>query len=363
MRARIGAPLAAAYSPLALIVVVGVLTLVIGAWDDSLDTPLLLGLVNIIIVIGLYAFIGTSGVLSVSHAGLVGVGAYVAGLLTIPATMKPTILPALPGFIADNTLGGFEATLIAVVVAAALGAVFSVFLMRMHGLAASVATLALLIIVETVLVNWKTISGTSGATSGVPVTLTPFSAFLGVAAVIVIVYAYQRSRWGLQLLATREDPIAARASGIRLERQRRIAYIISCGIAGLGGALYAQMIGVLNPGDYYLGLTFLIVSMLVVGGINSLSGAVYGTILISALTEAFRRIELDGHLGAVDLFKLRPGTGACIISALVLLILILRPAGLTGGREHRIPRPLAKLLQGEDAPPPVVEPEDVPVGS
>ena len=101
---------------------------------------------------------------------------------------------------------------------------------------------------------------------------------------------------------------------------------------GLGGVLQAHFLGSIAVKSFWLSLTFLSLAMLIVGGQRSLTGAVVGACLISAMTEALRLLEGGVSLGAAR-FSLPPGSQELSIALLMLLVLILRPAGLTGGRE------------------------------
>ena len=74
-------------------------------------------------------------------------------------------------------------------------------------------------------------------------------------------------------------------------RERLVAFVLSAAIIGLAGALYAHFLGVVNPDAFYMNLTFITLSMLVVGGMNSLSGAVVGVVALSSIIEALRWLE------------------------------------------------------------------------
>jgi len=142
---------------------------------------------------------------------------------------------------------------------------------------------------------------------------------------------YQSSRFGRQLRATREDPAAARASGISIYRQRLLAFPVSGALAGLAGGLYVHELGIITPDLFYLDLTFVTLAMLVFGGMGSLWGAVLGALSISALNSFLGDAENTVHVG----FRLTlpNGTRLVTIGAVMALVLILRPSGLTGGRE------------------------------
>ena len=156
-------------------------------------------------------------------------------------------------------------------------------------------------------------------------------AALGALSSIVVAFAYARSRFGRLLRATREDAAAARAVGASVYRQRLIAFALSGALAGLAGGLYVHLLP-LNTESVYLDLTFITLAMLVIGGATSLWGAVVGALAVSALDSSLAVAEngtsfLGWHI------DLPAGTRVIVVGALMALVLILRPSGLTGGRE------------------------------
>lgn len=285
-----------------------------------------------VITVGTYIFVGNSGVLSFGHVVFVAVGAYATALLTIPPNLKEALLPALPGWLSTLNLGLPEALLISGLVALLVGVVVSILMLRLDGMAAGIASLALLVSVNVVLSNWDAVTRGSQGMVGIPTDLSIGSAVPWLIGAIVIALAYQLSRPGFRLRASREDPIAAAALGVRIRRERSIALAISAFVCGVGGGMYAHFLGALNPGDVYIGLTVLTLLMLIVGGVRSLSGAVIGTLFISVLAELLRRVESGGDLGLVELDP-HPGIQQVILALTLLLVLLLRPGGITGGRE------------------------------
>src|SRR5262249_55772461 len=115
---------------------------------------------------------------------------------------------------------------------------------------------------------------------------------------------------------------------------------VSAIVVGIGGALYAQLLGSFTPDAFYIALTFLILAMIVVGGFKSLTGVVLGTIFLSAVAEVLRRIEDKVN---------RPGLQQVGFGVILLGVLILLPSGLSRGREIRIPRRWRPQPGGQDA--------------
>ena len=149
-------------------------------------------------------------------------------------------------------------------------------------------------------------------------------------------FLYQRSRYGRMLRATREDAAAARAVGVSVYGQRLVAFTLSGALAGLAGGLYVHLLPV-NAEVLYLDLTFITLAMLVIGGATSLWGAVVGAVVVSAVDSFLAEAENGVHLpgGTLDLPS---GTRIVVVGTLMALVLIVRPAGLTAGREVPLPR-------------------------
>ena len=293
-------------------------------------------LVKVAIVVALYAFIGNSGVLSFGHISFVALGAWTAGVLTVPASEKPAIMPNLFHFLATTNVGNVGSLLFAAVAGAVFALVVGLPLMRLSGLSAGIATFAVLEITHNVLSYYEKIGPGVNAFSSVPETTGVWQAAIGALIATVVAFAYQRSRMGRQLRAAREDPAAASAAGISIYRQRLVAFVLSGALAGFAGGLYIHLLPLTNN-TVYLDLTFLTLAMLVVGGVTSLLGAVVGALAVSAL-DSFLSAAENGVTIAGGHLDLPAGTGLVVVGALMALVLIVRPSGLTGGRELRIPR-------------------------
>jgi branched-chain amino acid transport system permease protein len=317
---------------------VALLALTSGLWVSSADqTKFLTAIVNVAIVAALYVFVGNSGVISFGQVSFVAVGAFAAGVMTIPADVKPGVLSTLFPLLRDHSVSNVWS----LVLAAALGGVYAfvvgIPLMRLSGIAAGIATLAVLGITYNLLTYWNSIGPGATTLSLIPETTNYWQATVGATAVIVIAYVYQRSRFGRQLRAAREDPPAARAAGIDIHRQRLWAFTLSGALSGFAGGLYVHLLGSISTNQVYLDLTFLTLAMLVIGGITSLFGAVVGAIVISLVTIVLGNSEQKIHVFS---WGIRSPTGTSLVgvAVIMLLILLLRPSGITGGREFSVSR-------------------------
>jgi len=294
-------------------------------------------LIKLVMVAGLYIFIGNSGVLSFGHGAFMIVGAYVSAWLTIPPMMKGVILPALPEFLKAAHLHPALGAIVAVSVCALLALLVGIPLMRLSGIAASIATFALFVVVNVIFNNWSSWTKGTASLVGLPVYTGPYIALCAALGSMAVAYIFQRSRIGLMLRATREDAVAARAAGMRVERLRLYALVLSAAVVALGGTLWGHNNGALSTANnVYLNLSFLVIAMLVVGGMRSLSGAVIGTVTLAVIAEVLRRLETGIDIGGLSLSV--PGsTREVALGLCMLLILILRSEGLTMGREFSWP--------------------------
>jgi branched-chain amino acid transport system permease protein len=310
-------------------------------------------LVYVAIVVSLYVFVGNSGVLSFGHISFVAVGAFAAGLMTVPTLVKPGVLPELFPFLQHHSIGNVESLLLATAIGAVYALLAGIPLMRLSGLAAGIATLAVLGLTYNILTYWPRISSGATALSLIPTTTDFLQATVGTIVVVVAAFAYQRSRLGRQLRATRDDPAVAQAVGIDVHRQRLWAFVLSGALCGFSGGLYCHLTGTLTTNQVYLDLTFLTLAMLVIGGVGSLLGAVVGGLAIGFLTIALQNGENTVHLVGRRV-TLPAGSSFVGVALVMLVVLLLRPAGLTGGRELGPPR--AFVRADEQASPPASQP-------
>jgi branched-chain amino acid transport system permease protein len=320
--------------PALLVIAAALLGTVVSLSTQSYFTD---ALVKVAIVVALYVFIGNSGVLSFGHISFVAVGAWTAGVLSVPAAEKPAIMPSLLHVLRDRTVGNLSSLALAALAGGICALIVAVPLMRLSGLAAGIATFGVLEITHNLLRYEEKIGPGLNTFSSVPETTGLRQAALGALVVIVAAFVYGRSRFGRMLRATREDSAAARAVGVSVYRQRLTAFVLSGLLAGLAGGLYVHLLPI-GTESLYLDLTFITLAMLVIGGSTSLWGAVVGALAVSAL-DSYLALAENGTSFLGWHIDLPAGTRVIVVGALMAIVLILRPSGLTGGRELRLRRP------------------------
>jgi branched-chain amino acid transport system permease protein len=289
-------------------------------------------LIMLLVVVGLKIFIGDAGVFSFGHIAFMGIGAYTTAIVTMSPGQRSFQLPDLPGSLATLQLSGIEAALLSGVVAAVVASIVGIPMLRLSGLTASLATVAVLIVFRSLFQNVEMFTrGSSGliidaATPSI-VTLLLWACFA-----ILVALVFRQSRIGLRLAASREDEIAARALGVRVWSERGIAFALSAFVVGVAGSLFAQYFGSINPDSFFITLTFTTIAMLVVGGLTSVSGAVVGTLVISVALELLRTVERGVSIGGWEVPS-RSGLSEVGLALVLLVVLLTRPSGLTSGRE------------------------------
>lgn len=268
--------------------------------------------------LGVVLIVGQAGQISLGQGALLALGAYTQGLLVrhgVPAALS------LPLAIAVAAAGGWLASLPA---------------HRLGGLYFAMSTLAFALIVEEVLVRWRTLTG-GAAGLGVPaLVIGPFTADSAAAQALVSTlalalawWACQRwvdSRLGRAWRAVRADEDAAAACGIDRVRVKRAAFILGGGLSGLAGALYAHWIGFLSPEQFGLLLSFELLMLAFIGGVRHLAGALWGALVIVAIPQS---IAVLRDLLPADLAN-TAGLELLLFGVVLVAVVRWRPQGLAG---------------------------------
>ncbi len=293
----------------------------------GIERMLIVFLINLIAVLGMGIYSGNSGILSFGHLAFMGLAAYLSGILTMPVAMKQMTLSRLPDFLAVAHFDLLTATLISVIFVMAVAFVIGIVIARLEGSAATIATLALLIIVHGVIIGARDITRGSQSFFGVPRETDLFVAVIGALAAIIIARVFRDSVPGVKLRATRDDSLAASAMGVNVRSHRLLSWVISAGVVAIAGVLLGHFLGAFSAKKFFFVDTFLLLAMLIVGGMATVSGALAGTILITAVTETLRRLE-----GGVEVFGFQLpqmfGTTQIGIGLIILLVMYRKSGGL-----------------------------------
>ncbi len=290
---------------------------------------------------------GFTGVFSLGHVGFVAVGAYTSGILSLSVTAKHAYLPDLPHWLASFSLPFLPATVIAGLACAALAVVVGAPLMRLSGYFVAVATLGFLIIVNVVLINAAAYTRGARTFTGVPLETTLPWAVGWLVVTLCVLARIVYSPYGRRYRAVREDTIAARAIGLSILPTRLSAFVVGAFFAGVGGSLYGHYLGSFSPASFYLPYTFALVSMLVIGGMGSITGAVVGVVLVTIASEVLRNLERGLDIGVIHIPPLY-GASQIVLGVIFILIMIFRPSGIMDDRELSLGLFMRRNRTGEE---------------
>ncbi|TLP62626.1 branched-chain amino acid ABC transporter ATP-binding protein/permease [Parasedimentitalea maritima] len=306
--------------------------LVASALGSASERILTVFFISLIAVVGMGVYSGNSGILSFGHLSFMGIGAYASALLTLPVQMKVATLPKLPEWLAGTETGLLTAVAVAIVFTSFVALIIGLALNRLEGSAATIATLGLLIIVHGITIGWRDVTRGSQSFFGVPRDTTLWSAAIFCILALIVARLYRDSVSGLRLRAGRENAIAASAVGVHIRRERLIAWVLSAAIMALSGALMAHFLGAFSPKKFYFTDTFLLLAMLIVGGMTTVTGAVTGALTITIVTEVLRRFEGGFSVAGMEIPAVF-GTTQIGIGLIILFAMFRKPEGLAGLKE------------------------------
>ncbi len=306
-------------SAIIVVAAMAVLSLPFATADRYLVRIFTLVGINLIMVAGLSLLFGYAGQISLGHAAFYGLGAYTSGFLTKAGVPW---LVALAAGVALAALGGFLLALPS---------------LRLKGHYLAMATLGFGEIMLFFFTESESITGGSNGLREIPPAsigplefITPTAKYLLVWAIVGLVLLLAanivRRRPGRALRAIHGSELGAQACGIDIVRVKVQIFVISAGLGGLAGALYAHYVGFVSPSTFTLHYSLVLVTMVALGGMGSLGGAVAGTVLLTLLPYVDAIIPgLPRH--AVEVLQ---EWTADIYGLVLILVMLFMPKGLAG---------------------------------
>lgn len=316
----------------AIVLAVVVAALLATVFGPASERVLTVFFISLIAVVAMGVYSGNSGILSFGHLSFMAIGAYASSLLTIPAQLKIATLPKLPDWLAATELGLMPAILVAMLLTSAVALLIGLAIGKLEGSAAVISTLGLLIIVHGIAIGWRDVTRGSQTFFGIPRETSLWVAAFGVILALVVARLYRDSISGLRLRAGRENAIAANAVGVRIRRERLISFVLSAALMALSGALIAHFLGAISPKKFYFTDTFLLLAMLIVGGMSTITGAITGAVAITLVTEVLRRFEGGFSIAGLEMPAVF-GTTQIGIGLIILFAMFRKPDGLAGLKE------------------------------
>ncbi len=269
-----------------------------------------------ILALSLNLLIGYSGIFSLAHAAIYGIGAYASALVALKLGMG-----FWGGLVVAGAVGAFASALVAIPS------------LRVAGDYYIVASFGLQTVILTVFINWTSLTNGHAGLPGIPrpqifgyVIDNPFK-YVGLALALAgftyaVCHRLTHSAFGRTLRAIREDEIAAQASGKNVVRVKILIATLSSALGALAGSLYAHYITYINPTSFTLEESIFIASLVILGGTERLAGPMVGAFILLAVPEALKFLAIPDAVAA----PMRQ----IIYGALLILFMFVRPEGILG---------------------------------
>lgn len=267
--------------------------------------------INIILATSLNLITGFTGQLTLGHAGFMSIGGYTAAILTLKLHLPFLLVLAAGGLMAS-----------------AVGFLIGLPILKLNGDYLAITTLGFGEIIRVLIVNMDFLGGPRGL-SGIPKETTFTGVYIITILSVLVIYNIIRSSHGRAMISIREDAIAAEAMGINTTKYKTLAFVIGAFFAGIAGGLYAHYFMFLDPKSFDFLKSIEIVTFAVFGGLGSLTGTIFASIILTSLPEALRQFANYRMI---------------IYAASLVILMLLRPQGLMGTKELSL-KPLLKLFK------------------
>jgi branched-chain amino acid transport system permease protein len=268
--------------------------------DPYWEANIILILINIILSVSLNLINGYTGQFSIGHAGFMAVGAYVGAIMTVKLE-----LPFVVSLLAGTVSAGF------------LGFLIGIPTLRLNGDYLAIATLGLGEIIRICILNIEYVGGASGF-MGIPrITNFPWAFWIAI-FIIFFIKNFKNSSAGRACLAIRENEIAAETMGIDTTKYKILAFTIGAGFAGTAGCLFSHYYYIAHPASFTFMRSFDILTMVVLGGLGSMSGAITGAIVLTGISAVLADY---------------PEWRMVIYSVTLIVLMLNRPQGIFGSKE------------------------------
>ena len=298
-----------------LAIVVPILLMNLGMLDAYTVLIITMGGVNAIMAISVNMIVGITGQLTLGQAGFLAIGAYACIFFNLDVGLP---LPL--------------AVICAVFITSIAGFLIGFPVLKLSGDYLAIVTLGFGEIIRVVFINLKSITGgPNGRVFTTVMKMNNTLAFAVVTLLLVFIIAFLqnflRSTYGRAIMACREDEIAANACGINIFRYKMVGFVIAAFIAGIGGCLYAMVVGLVQPANaaFLRSIDYLI--FVVFGGMGSMTGSILAAYALTALQELLRFLP-----------KVLQDSRLIFYAFILIFVMLFRPKGLLGMREFSFVR-------------------------
>ena len=271
--------------------------------------------ITLVSVCGIYILTGLTGMFSLGSAAFMAIGAYVSGLLVLKLGMNM-----------------YLAFLLAIIAAVAVGYVIGFPVVRLRRDYISLVTLGFGESIAQLILLLSQYTGGAFGLIGVPRKVNVGFTVIAAALAIALTALFKTSKYGRQCIAIKSDELAANAMGINTSKVKMIAFLLSCGLTAFAGCMYAFYVGYVGPTDFGWKKSADWVIMVFFGGVNSLTGSIFGGAFLTFLPQYMQSLNKYRYI---------------VYAVLVLFILNFKPNGIFGEWELT-PRNMKKALKKFD---------------
>ncbi|AJQ30069.1 branched-chain amino acid ABC transporter permease [Pelosinus fermentans] len=264
------------------------------------ELNLILICINVILAVSLNLINGFTGQFSIGHAGFMAVGAYLGAVLTVKLQ-----LPFIVAILGGAAAAGF------------LGFVIGLPTLRLDGDYLAIATLGLGEIIRITILNIPYVGGASGF-MGIPRYSNFTWVFFATVFTVFFIRNFINSTHGRACISIRENQIAAEAMGIDTTKYKVMAFTIGAAFAGIAGTLFSHYFYIAHPASFTFMKSFDILTIVVLGGLGSISGSITAAILLTFVSAALASY---------------PEWRMIIYSLMLIVLMLYRPQGLFGNKE------------------------------
>ena len=271
--------------------------------------------ITLVSVCGIYILTGLTGMFSLGSAAFMAIGAYVSGLLVLKLGMNM-----------------YLAFLLAIIAAVAVGYVIGFPVVRLRRDYISLVTLGFGESIAQLILLLSQYTGGAFGLIGVPRKVNVGFTVIAAALAIALTALFKTSKYGRQCISIKSDELAAKAMGINTSKVKMIAFLLSCGLTAFAGCMYAFYVGYVGPTDFGWKKSADWVIMVFFGGVNSLTGSIFGGAFLTFLPQYMQSLNKYRYI---------------VYAVLVLFILNFKPNGIFGEWELT-PRNMKKALKKFD---------------
>jgi branched-chain amino acid transport system permease protein len=285
-------------------------------------------------LLGLNILIGYNGQISIGHGAFMGIGGYAAATLILGREGLALAGVSPPGWLPEHGIRPIFAIPAAGLVTGLIGYLFGLPALRLAGVSLALATFAVAVSLPLIAKHYENVTG-GGPGVSLPLATTPFGWDIstphwlyyeawGTAGVLfVVAWLLVRGRVGRAWRAIRDGEVAAVSSGVSAAAYKTLAFGVSSAFAGVAGALFVIQVSYVNPDTFPVGLSILLLASVVLGGLASLSGVIFGALLLEFLPIYAQEPPL------LD-FSFSEQAPSVVFGVVLILMVLAAPGGVAG---------------------------------